>query len=257
MFNYITKPIYSFTGNWVISNISEGLISPSSLFGNGEDGVWYNPSDINTLFQDSGGTTPVTADGDPVGRMLDKSGNGNHAIQTVSADRPVYDVNSSMEYLAFNGNNSGLDSGISRSIWGQSFSASFWLYFNDNSRATIFSNFDGDGYAFEKTTDNEVRIFYNRAIDFFTAQNTIPINERFHCVIIRDVSSDNFRVYINKALIFTSTSAGNHVLQGSDTVLLGRDSRTGVTVLDGNLGNTVIVNKVLSQSEIDSLYDFE
>jgi hypothetical protein len=40
-------------------------------------------------------------------------------------------------------------------------------------------------------------------------------------------------------------------------VLLGRDSRTGETVLDGNLGNTVIVNKVLSQSEIDSLYDFE
>jgi hypothetical protein len=228
-----------------------------SLFANGEEGSWYDPSDISTLFQDAAGTIPVTADGDPVGLMLDKSGNGNHAIQTVSADRPVYDVNSSMEYLAFNGNNSGLDSGISRSIWGESFSASFWLYFNDNSRATIFSNFDGDGYAFEKTADNRVRIFYNRNVDFFTDRNTLPLNERVHCVIIRDVASNNFRVYVNKALIFTSTSVGNHVLEGSDTVLLGRDSRTGETVLDGNLGSTVIVNRVLSQSEIDSIYDFE
>ena len=232
----------------------------SALFGAGEQGAFYIPRPVvngtQALFQDAAGTVPVTADGDPVGRMLDQSGNGNHAIQTVSADRTVYDVNSSMEYLAFNGNNSGLDSGISRSIWGESFSASFWLYFNDNSRAAIFSNFDGDGYAFEKTTDNQVRIFYNRAVDFFTAENTLPVNERVHCVIIRDVASDNFRVYINKALIFTSTSASNYVLEGYNTVLLGRDSRTGGTVLDGNLGNTVIVNKVLSQSEIDSLYDF-
>ena len=45
----------------------------SSLFSNGEQGVWYDPSDFSTLFQDSAGTTPVTAVGQPVGLMLDKS----------------------------------------------------------------------------------------------------------------------------------------------------------------------------------------
>ena len=47
--------------------------SPSNLFSANEVGVWYDPSDLTTLFQDSAGTTPVTAEGQPVGLMLDKS----------------------------------------------------------------------------------------------------------------------------------------------------------------------------------------
>lgn len=47
--------------------------SPSSLFAANEPGVWYDPSDMSTLFQDSAGTTPVTAVEQPVGLMLDKS----------------------------------------------------------------------------------------------------------------------------------------------------------------------------------------
>lgn len=47
--------------------------SPSSLFAASEVGAWYDPSDLSTRFQDSVGTTPVTADGQPVGLVLDKS----------------------------------------------------------------------------------------------------------------------------------------------------------------------------------------
>jgi len=47
--------------------------TPASLFNKGEAGVWYDPSSINTLYQDSQGVTPVTAVGEPVGLMLDKS----------------------------------------------------------------------------------------------------------------------------------------------------------------------------------------
>lgn len=65
------------------------LFSPLSLFTAGEQGVWYDPSDFSTLFQDSAGTTPVTAVEQPVGRILDKSGRGNHAFQTTSTSRPV------------------------------------------------------------------------------------------------------------------------------------------------------------------------
>ena len=42
-------------------------------FAAGEQGAWYDPSDLTTLFQDSAGTTPVTAVEQPVGLMLDKS----------------------------------------------------------------------------------------------------------------------------------------------------------------------------------------
>ena len=57
---------------------------PSELFVGGTAGAWYDPSDLTTLFTTSAGTTPVAMPGGgaavSVGRMLDKSGNGNHAI---------------------------------------------------------------------------------------------------------------------------------------------------------------------------------
>ena len=66
-----------------------GAFSPAGLFANNEQGAWYDPSDFSTLYQDSTGTTPVTAVEQPVGLMLDRSGRGNHASQATSASRPV------------------------------------------------------------------------------------------------------------------------------------------------------------------------
>lgn len=81
----------------------EGLWNPRLLFLSGEQGAWYDPSDLSTLFQDAAGAPPVTADGDPVGLMLDKSGNGKHATQTVSAARPTYRTDGTLHWLEFDG----------------------------------------------------------------------------------------------------------------------------------------------------------
>ena len=43
------------------------------LFSNNEQGFFYDPNDLSTMFQDAAGTTPVTAAGQPVGLILDKS----------------------------------------------------------------------------------------------------------------------------------------------------------------------------------------
>lgn len=67
-------------------------------------GVWFDPSDLSTMFQDSAGTTPVTAAGQPVGLILDKSGNGYHASQATSTARPLFQIDGSgKHYLAFDG----------------------------------------------------------------------------------------------------------------------------------------------------------
>lgn len=63
--------------------------SPLWLFQAGEAGFWYDPSDMSTQFQDSAGTTPVTAAGQPVGKINDKSGRGNHLVQATAASRPT------------------------------------------------------------------------------------------------------------------------------------------------------------------------
>lgn len=47
--------------------------SPSALFANGEVGVWFDPSDLSTLFQDLNALTPVTTPGQSTALMLDKS----------------------------------------------------------------------------------------------------------------------------------------------------------------------------------------
>jgi len=63
--------------------------TPAQLFLASEQGAWYDPSDFSTMFQDSAGSTPVTAVEQPVGKILDKSGRGNHASQSTAASRPV------------------------------------------------------------------------------------------------------------------------------------------------------------------------
>lgn len=80
-----------------------GGFSPRSLFGPGEQGGWYDPSDISTLFQDTAGTVPVTAPGQPVGRVNDKSPNANHLLQATAASRPIYQASGARGWLEFDG----------------------------------------------------------------------------------------------------------------------------------------------------------
>lgn len=65
--------------------------TPAQLFAAAELGAWYDPSDLSSLFQDAAGTTPVTAAGQPVGKVTDKSGNGNHLTAAGTA-RPTLEV---------------------------------------------------------------------------------------------------------------------------------------------------------------------
>lgn len=93
-------------------NEPEGTgFNPLSLFAAGEQGVWYDPSDLSTLFQDAAGTIPVTAAGQPVGKMLDKSGRGNHATQATATSRPILQASSGKWYLSFDGVDDGMVTG--------------------------------------------------------------------------------------------------------------------------------------------------
>lgn len=79
-----------------------GTFAPSVLSGLA---AWYDPSDLSTLFQDSAMTVPVTSDGDPVGAMLDKSGNGNHLLQSINDSRPTYRISADVSWI----NGDGID----------------------------------------------------------------------------------------------------------------------------------------------------
>ena len=87
------------------------IFTPAALFTTGVSGAWYDPSDFSTMFQDGAGAVPVTAVGQPVGLILDKSGRGNHAFNPSgnSANFPVLQQDGTGQYyLAFNGVNQWL-----------------------------------------------------------------------------------------------------------------------------------------------------
>ena len=68
----ITRPVTSPIAR-AVTGAYGAVWNPRALFANGEQGVIYDPNDLTTLYQDYAGTTPVTAAGQPVGLMLDKS----------------------------------------------------------------------------------------------------------------------------------------------------------------------------------------
>lgn len=127
----------------------------AGLFRNGEQGAWYDPSDLTTLFQDEAGTTPVTAVEQPVSRMLDKSGRGNHATTpaAASASRPT------------------LSARVNLLTYSEQFDNAVWT----KSEASISSNAitapDGTLTAdklIESTANNQHRVFFT----IITAPNT-------------------------------------------------------------------------------------
>lgn len=80
------------------------LQAPSQILISSSPGFAFDISNITSLWQDTAGTIPVTDPGDPVARVDDVSGRGNHATQTDPAKQPTYqiDVNGNA-YLDFDG----------------------------------------------------------------------------------------------------------------------------------------------------------
>jgi lysophospholipase L1-like esterase len=72
----------SITGQQIAQALAENQFSSGnfsfSTFFAGRSGAYYNPSMLSSLFQDTAGTSPVTAVGQSVRRMNDLSGNGHH-----------------------------------------------------------------------------------------------------------------------------------------------------------------------------------
>lgn len=79
--------------------MSRMLASPSilAMFASGEAGAFYDTADLSTMYQDSAGTTAAVV-GQPVGRINDKSGRGNHATQATTAAQPILRQDSNGNY---------------------------------------------------------------------------------------------------------------------------------------------------------------
>lgn len=90
--------------------------------------AWYDPSDPGTLFQDASMTQPVTTDGDPVGALRDKSGNGYDLTQSVTSRRPLYRTDGQRHWLEYDGSDDTLAGAQLPFPGGQTVGAGFELH---------------------------------------------------------------------------------------------------------------------------------
>jgi len=84
-----------------INGVGGSIFSPSTL----SPLAWYDPSYTAGLWKDTAGTSPVTADGDAVARIDDRSGNGRHMLQSTLANRPLWKTSGGLSWLEFDGSN--------------------------------------------------------------------------------------------------------------------------------------------------------
>jgi hypothetical protein len=107
--------------------------------------IWLEPT-ASTLAQNSDGSTPAVADGDPVGYWGDKSGTGRHVTQTDNNNRPTLKLNirNGRPVLRFDGTNDGLKGTEGSSSVGIPYSL-FVVYQSSDATAsiTVFSRISG------------------------------------------------------------------------------------------------------------------
>ncbi len=222
---------YKKTSNLQVSSLNSGLVAHYTL-----DQNRYNP---------------VT------GRVTDNTPYSNHGFAnniSFTSDRH----SSSNKAMVFNGSDSGVTIDDFPLIFEGSVSLSAWVYYNDDSRGIIFGNYNTfNDINFEKHTSRRLRLYWNRGeVNAYSHDNAITLNEWNHIVIIRNKEDDQVEFWVNGELNrIYEESAGSDISNVSRTFRIGRDSRTGLTVTNGNIDDLRIYNRALSEQEISQLYN--
>lgn len=216
--------------------------APHALFGAGEQGVWFEPGPT-TCFTDIVGTIPASV-GDPVARINDRSGNGQHAIQTTAAARPVLrQTMGGLFYLEFDGVDDVLESparlgNVDQATMGVAFSKDSTAagYLINTSGAT--TQLSGMGLAV-LALDPDNRFALGGADNPFTSalnQDTVFV-----------ASGDKVSGDLTYSLDGVPAPGSAGVASTSDPLRIG--SRVGGVHYSGKVYGIVIVNREVSAGE--------
>ncbi len=178
----ISGSLSSTLGNVTVAgtgSVTSGAWTPLQLFQASERGFWIDPNDLSTLFQDAAGTVPVTTVGQPVGRILDKSGNGNHWTIDSAGRRPTLQQDGNVYYLNFDGSddymtNSGLLN-LFRNTGAGYMGTSIKLNTIPGDVRTVFTSFTGiaETFRYGHRLDVGKYVLAARRLDNDTSQNLL------------------------------------------------------------------------------------
>lgn len=237
-----------------VTNVRGGF-NPLSLFASGEQGAWYDPSDLTTLFQNSDGTTAVAV-GDPVGYIADKSGNAKHAIQATSAKRPTLRESGGLYYLEFSGAQGLTTSSID--FTGTDTMSSFLGVTKDNDNNTSlveFSNTIGSGagkFRFASDTGGLYR-WSSRGTVLSNANSTGNNAPTTNVLTAQSEISEDLNILrIDGVQAASSTANQGDGNYSSDVLNIGSRNNALSLHLTGRIYSLIIRNVLSSDTEINS-----
>ena len=208
-------------GLWLEVVKSVGF-DPASLFAGSTEGALFDPSDLSTLFQDSAGTTPVTASGQPVGKMLDKSGNGNHATQATYSKRPTYTEGGGLSWLAFDGVDDAMVTGA--------------IDFTGTDKVGIFTGTQKDDNSTRMVAELSASVIGNNGSFFMLTSSTYASNARGDANLSPNQRADTNTVSGANTSVITALSD----IPADSTIIRRNGSQEGEATGDkggGNFGN--------------------
>ncbi|MFW1676463.1 hypothetical protein ACFVYJ_01595 [Pontibacter sp. JAM-7] len=244
----------------LIAGANNGSFHPSDLFANGEEGGSWIPAETSTLWQDTAATTAVSADGDPVQRIDDISGNGNHL--TNASTPPTYKTASSLHWLLFDGVDDYLVSGTlgSNVMTGSGFMCV--AVSNDNANEVGIalleegvSNSQKRVYVASDTRTSKRFYYYgpdttNRYLD-----RDSELDTDVH-VLSAENDADAHSAYTDSGA--ESGSISSSATFGESTrISMGRQTYSGGSLyLDGNMYGALIIDRALTSAEQTNLENY-
>ena len=230
--------------------------NPADLFANGEVGSWYDPSDMATLWQDTAGTVPVTAAGQSVARMDDKSGNNHHATQATASRRPTFQASGDIYWLSFDGVDDALATAAIDFTATDSLSFFAGLKKNTNTTFNMFFEF---GENAGSTNGSFALLAPNGGADYGfisrgSAQSQLSINGYDSPITnvvsgAADISADVNKLRVDgveAGTLSTDQGTGNY---GNKALYIG--SRGGASLrFDGNLYGLIVRGAASSDFEV-------
>lgn len=227
-----------------------------AVFSSGVRGVW-DMTDKSTLFQDTAGTVPVTASGQPVGRVNDISGNGAHIIQSTAGARPIYTEDSNGKYVLFDGIDDALQVSLAMGgAAGATFGAGVTgLSTASNGHVVDFnSNISQIAGSFSirvpsGASQNNTRSAHSGPTTTSAATVTGGIvNSRTVLMSRFDLATPRIVSRVNSRLLAYGMAAIGATSFGTANLRIGR-SGTGTFGFNGRMYAACVVNRVLSDGD--------
>ena len=218
--------------------------------------VWFDASVANSLFQDTGGTTPATADADPVGLWKDQSGNANNATSATSTNKPTLKlaIKNGKNVVRFDGVNDRVKT-VALSL-GQTWT-SFAAAIGPASAmaqqiliATESNSLSFHGFLYFANATTMRAQGYNTLQTYFLTDKTIPANT---WALQSSLVNSAVTCYVNGSGSTPATITGTP-MSGSFTLSIGYFGE--IYFLAGDIAEVLFFNSGLSDTDRQSVESY-